>query len=101
MRVVWAFVFVAASIPAVWIAACSSPTPASPFASGGAGGTAASGDPFDAGPDADPGLGGPCTADAQCDDGITCTFDACDLSIERCRFTPDDSQCQNRAYCDG
>jgi hypothetical protein len=101
MRVWWAFFFVAALVPAVWMAACSSPTVPSPFASGGGGGSAATGDPFDAGPDADPGLGGPCTSDAQCDDGIECTFDACDLSIERCRFTPDDSQCQNRAYCDG
>ena len=29
-------------------------------------------------PDASPYLGGPCVDDAQCDDGIACTYDSCD-----------------------
>lgn len=56
---------------------------------------------FDAGPDADPTLGGPCVDDGQCDDEIDCTNDRCDLEVDRCRFTPDDTPCQNDLYCDG
>jgi hypothetical protein len=67
--------------------------------SGGAGGGGSG--PTDAGPDADTTLGGPCVDDGQCDDGLDCTFDACDTTISRCRFTPDDSKCQNGVYCDG
>ena len=62
---------------------------------GGTGGAA------DAGPDADTELGGPCLDDGQCHDGIDCTFDACDQTLKRCRFVPDDSKCQNAFYCDG
>ena len=69
--------------------------------------------PFDAGADAedeagrdapvevDPTLGGPCTEDAQCDDGVACTFDRCDLDLLRCRNTPDDAQCADDSYCNG
>jgi hypothetical protein len=53
------------------------------------------------GPDVDPTLGGPCSEDRQCDDGIPCTFDRCDLALSRCRNTPDDSQCQDPTYCNG
>ncbi len=49
----------------------------------------------------DPTLGGRCLDDEQCDDGIDCTFDECDLSLQRCRFTPDDSKCQDELYCNG
>lgn len=49
----------------------------------------------------DPTLGGPCLDDGQCDDGIDCTFDACDLALERCRFTPDDLQCDDGVFCNG
>lgn len=49
----------------------------------------------------DPTLGGPCLDDAQCDDGVECTFDACDPELERCRFTPDDASCQDGVYCNG
>lgn len=49
----------------------------------------------------DPELGGPCVDDGQCNDGIDCTFDACDKTLSRCRFKPDDSLCQNAIYCDG
>ena len=59
---------------------------------GGAGG---------AGPTVDPELGGPCVDDSECNDNIPCTFDACDKTLNRCRFKPDDSLCQNGIYCDG
>jgi len=68
--------------------------------------------PFDAGaadadasdeelPDVDPTLGGPCSEDAQCNDGIDCTFDRCDLALSRCRNVPDNSLCQDATYCNG
>jgi hypothetical protein len=91
--------------------ACGSTSAPSPFTSaatgvGGAGGGpvlvgGGGARPSDAGPDADPTLGGPCVDDGQCDDGVACTVDRCDLDLSRCRFTPDDSQCQNASYCDG
>ena len=69
---------------------------------------------FDAGTDAldvmtpvtdedagDPDLGGPCVDDGQCNDMIACTYDKCDMTVNRCRNTPDDSQCDNMIYCDG
>src|SRR5690242_14412680 len=49
----------------------------------------------------DPTLDGPCLDDGQCHDAFDCTFDACDQKLGRCRFTPDDSKCQNGVYCDG
>ena len=55
----------------------------------------------DATPGADPTLGGPCNDDAQCDDQIDCTFDACDQSLSRCRNTPDDTRCSDNIYCNG
>jgi hypothetical protein len=55
----------------------------------------------DATPDVDPTLGGPCIEDAQCDDGIACTYDRCDATLSRCRNTPDDTQCDDGIYCDG
>ncbi len=83
--------------------ACGGPDPISPFkpdaGQGGDGGGGVGGD-MDAGL-IDPQLGGPCTKDEQCDDGFDCTFDACDLDLLLCRFVPDDSKCQNEAYCDG
>ncbi len=67
--------------------------------------------PFDAGLDADAGktdgslddptLGGPCEEDVQCDDQLKCTFDKCDLTLKRCRYSPDDSLCDNGQFCDG
>jgi hypothetical protein len=40
------------------------------------------------------------TAGDTCDDGIDCTTDTCD-SETGCVFTPDDSLCDNFAFCDG
>ncbi len=66
---------------------------------GGAGGESASG----AGGNgtSDPTLGGPCLDDNDCNDGLDCTSDACDLTIERCRFLPDDSLCDDQQFCNG
>ncbi len=77
--------------------------PPSPFAvgAGGAGGLGGGSGAEGGSSEPDPTLGGPCTVDEQCDDGFDCTFDACDQEILRCRFLPDDSQCQNGIYCDG
>ncbi len=55
----------------------------------------------DAGSEPNPSLGGPCQDDGQCDDGVACTRDACDDTLGRCRFEPDDSACDDDQYCDG
>ena len=49
----------------------------------------------------DPTLGGPCADDSQCDDGIPCTTDHCDATLQRCRHTPDAVQCGDDVYCNG
>ena len=49
----------------------------------------------------DPPLAGPCVEDAQCDDGLFCTFDTCDPALARCRNTPDASRCEDKLYCNG
>ena len=46
-------------------------------------------------------LGGPCVDDAQCDDGIDCTFGACDVALGLCRFTADDARCSDDIFCNG
>lgn len=51
--------------------------------------------------DANPYLGGPCIDDAQCNDGIACTYDSCDKQVGRCLNVPDNSLCQDGVYCDG
>lgn len=83
-------------------AGCKSDAPelfVRPFDAGDeAGDGAASGD---AGPDFDPTVGGPCTETAQCDDGVPCTYDTCDLALSRCRNVPDDTQCDDATYCNG
>src|SRR6266542_1466678 len=80
---------------------CAAGDEASPF-------VADAGSAVDAAPDAagdapsdGPILGGPCLESDQCNDGVDCTFDACNLTVHRCQFTPDDSRCQNAMYCDG
>jgi len=95
----------AAAAAALAPAGCS-PSAPSPFgpdagADAGSGGEGGEGGGGGAGPGEDPTLGGPCVDDGQCDDEIPCTFDACDASISRCRFTPDDMACQNGVHCDG
>ena len=51
--------------------------------------------------DESPYLGDPCVDDAQCDDGIKCTYDSCDHGAGRCLNVPDGTQCQDGIYCDG
>jgi hypothetical protein len=36
-----------------------------------------------------------------CSDGILCTFDSCDFTIDDCVSVPTDSACNNGLYCDG
>jgi hypothetical protein len=90
--------------------ACGSESAPSPFgAPGGAGAggegaaTGAGGFALDVGggPAREPIYGGPCEDDGQCDDQIDCTVDSCDPGLKRCRFAPDDSQCEDDVYCDG
>lgn len=46
-------------------------------------------------------IGGPCVDDAQCDDGIDCTYGLCDDSLGRCRFVADDERCTDAIFCNG
>lgn len=43
----------------------------------------------------------PCMTDADCDDGVICTLDLCDLTTGVCGNTPDDGACDNAMFCDG
>lgn len=90
-----------------FVASCV-PTTENPYpldagddASGGSGG--AGGDTGTGGKTGtiDPTIGGPCSVDADCDDLIGCTIDACDLAIDKCRFIPDDAVCTDGLYCNG
>ena len=75
----------------------------SPFAAGGSGVDAGirMADASPVGATDVPVLGGPCLDDAQCDDGLDCTFGACDSELGRCRFTPDDARCADGLFCNG
>src|SRR5690606_52762 len=42
-----------------------------------------------------------CDSDADCDDGVDCTIDLCDLTTNTCGTTPDDALCDNGVFCDG
>ncbi len=79
----------------------NAPSPFDALDAGEAGAPADSGSDADVDAGHDSTLGGPCTDVAQCDDGVDCTADRCDLEIERCRFEPDDSVCADEVYCDG
>jgi Putative metal-binding motif len=46
-------------------------------------------------------VGGPCLEDGQCDDGVDCTFDSCDIKVHRCEFLADDARCQDGTFCNG
>ena len=97
---VWVVVLVLLLVGA--IPGCGDSSVPSPFTKdAGADGDAGGSGGGDAQGDADPLIGGPCVDDGQCDDGIDCTFDACDQEIKHCRFTPDASKCQDSVYCDG
>jgi hypothetical protein len=89
------------------LAACGDHSAASPFVTdaGEAGETGDASDvdgSLNVGMDAgDPTLGGPCSDDGQCDDGFACTTDTCDMTLLRCRHSPDDSSCDDGVYCNG
>ncbi|MGD2110002.1 MAG: dockerin type I domain-containing protein [Phycisphaerae bacterium] len=36
-----------------------------------------------------------------CDDGVACTLDSCDVVTDACRFDPQDTVCDDGAYCNG
>lgn len=57
----------------------------------------------DAGPGPDPMIDAStfCTADLQCDDGVDCTVDTCDVESGDCVYTPNDLICDNGFRCDG
>ncbi|MCK4659406.1 MAG: hypothetical protein KAV82_07780 [Phycisphaerae bacterium] len=42
-----------------------------------------------------------CLIDDDCDDGVSCTIDTCDVNSNACVYTPDDSACSNGLFCDG
>lgn len=42
-----------------------------------------------------------CSSDRECDDGIGCTRDVCDLAAGRCRNIPDDVVCDDKLFCTG
>ena len=82
------------------------PSPFGPGAGGGGGEAGAQGSAgfnldVDAGSMTDPTLGGPCEDDGQCDDRVECTHDSCDLELGRCRFQPEDADCDDGVYCNG
>lgn len=43
----------------------------------------------------------PCTSDFDCNDGVDCTVDYCDLAIGRCRNSANDNYCDDGLYCNG
>jgi hypothetical protein len=49
--------------------------------------------PFDAGP--------PCATDEECDDGVTCTNDSCDMNTMLCRHAVDPASCDDEIFCNG
>ena len=42
-----------------------------------------------------------CTDNSECNDGIACTVDFCDVSIGRCRQLSDNEYCDDGAWCNG
>ena len=45
--------------------------------------------------------GAGCTSDTQCDDGVSCTVDTCDLGTGLCSNAAADGLCDNGQFCDG
>jgi hypothetical protein len=41
-----------------------------------------------------------CTSDSECDDGIDCTIDRCDLASQTCTHDPDDGRCTPGFRCE-
>jgi hypothetical protein len=77
----------------------TSPNPVGGQGGGGAGGEAGQGGMGGQGGELP--TGEPCLVDADCDDDIACTLDACDLVTLRCTHAPNDLACKNDLFCDG
>lgn len=45
--------------------------------------------------------GGPCQSNANCDDGVSCTDDFCDLASNTCKHVANDTKCFDGSYCNG
>ena len=43
----------------------------------------------------------PCTQDADCDDGVACTIDTCQVGTGLCEHSSDSAWCDNGLFCDG
>ncbi len=43
----------------------------------------------------------PCTSDVDCNDGVACTVDTCDLGTGNCFSDADDAACDDGAFCNG
>jgi hypothetical protein len=42
-----------------------------------------------------------CNADPECDDGVACTLDRCDLALRVCTHLPRPAQCDDGVFCNG
>lgn len=42
-----------------------------------------------------------CHSDVECDDGVSCTVDACDATLHVCTHLPNDKVCDDGIWCDG
>ncbi len=42
-----------------------------------------------------------CTTDAECNDQLACTLDACDPKLHVCTHAPRDAMCDDGVFCDG
>lgn len=42
-----------------------------------------------------------CATDFECDDGVSCTRDVCELAVGRCRNIPENVRCDDGLFCTG
>ncbi|MFO7178557.1 MAG: MopE-related protein [Pseudomonadota bacterium] len=99
LATVWVLLL-AASLVAAGCGERAAPSPFVNDGEAGAGGEAgAPAEPPNGPPSS--GLDGPCVDDAQCDDGIDCTDEYCDLDVGRCRRTPVHEACWDDSVCNG
>ncbi len=93
-RLAWAFCLAAGAV------GCDIERPANPYVTTGTS-TGGGGSGGQGGETGDPELGGPCVEDAQCNDDLDCTQDACDKEVDLCRFKRQHELCDNGVFCDG
>jgi hypothetical protein len=114
MRAYFAFLAALLSLLSPFLTACGNGSAASPFVDSNDAGADAPPRRSDAGTNPPPPLGdaaatdsgplvlgAPCLVDGDCDDDVACTVDQCDPEALRCRFTPDDTSCDDGVYCNG